>query len=84
MADLRTVLAAVLGVGLGVVLIAAPGLVVRMHTMGRVPRDRGGKYGADASVPDRWLWVVRAVGALVLLVGLAIGLGAVADLPFSV
>lgn len=84
MADLRTVLAAVLGVGLGVVLIAAPGLVIRMHAVGRVPRDRGGGYGADSTYPDRWLWVVRAVGVLVLLVGVLIGVGTVVDLPLPV
>ena len=46
--DLRTVAAVVLGTGLGLLLLARPGFVIRVQTAGRLPRDRGGQYGADA------------------------------------
>jgi len=79
MVDVRTLAAAVLGVALGVVCLAAPGTIVRVQAAGRLPRDRYGRYGedgasgggdpdADAGLPTRWLRLVRAVG-VVLVVG---------------
>ena len=77
MVDLRTLAAAVLGVALGVVCVAAPGTIVRIQTAGRLPQDRYGKYGEDGTsgdvtdaggVPTRWLRLVQVVG-VVLLVG---------------
>jgi hypothetical protein len=62
MADLRTVLAAVLGIGLGLVLIAFPAAVIRVQTVGRLPHDRGSEYGQGSEPPERWLVVVRGVG----------------------
>jgi hypothetical protein len=70
MADLRTQLALVLGVGLGLVLIAHPSLVVRVHTVGRLPQDRGGQYGEDDSLSPAWRHVVRAGGVALIAVAL--------------
>jgi hypothetical protein len=69
----RDLLAAVLGVGLGLVLVAAPGVVVRAQTAGRLPSDRGGEYGTDADVPARWRLLVRGVGVALVAVGLYVG-----------
>lgn len=71
--DLRTALAAVLGVGLGVVLLAYPEAVIRAQTAGRLPHDRGGEYGRDAEMPRRFRLLVRALGVGSILVGLYLG-----------
>jgi hypothetical protein len=47
MVDVRTLAAAVLGVALGVVFVVAPGTILQVHTAGRLPRDRRGRYGED-------------------------------------
>lgn len=73
MPDLRTLLAAVLGVGLGVVLLAYPDVVVRVHTAGRLPHDRTGEYGNDASTPGRWRRIVQLVGVASVALGLYFG-----------
>jgi hypothetical protein len=73
MVDVRTVLAAVLGIGLGALLVAYPEAIVRAHTAGRVPHDRGGAYGEEAALPDRWRLVVRVLGAVVLVAGVYFG-----------
>ncbi|QLH79294.1 hypothetical protein HZS55_19235 [Halosimplex rubrum] len=75
--DYRTLLAAVLGVGLGAVLIAAPEAVVRTHTVGHVPGDRGGDYGSDGGPDDRIRRLVQVVGAALILAGLYFGAVAV-------
>jgi hypothetical protein len=62
MLDLRTALAAVLGVALGLVFVAAPASVIRVQTAGRLPSDRGGEYGDDAGVPTRTRRLVQALG----------------------
>lgn len=80
--DPRTLLAAVLGVALGLLLVAAPGLVVRAHTVGRAPHDRGGGYGEDGSPSGRVRRLVQAVGVAVALFGLYLGADAVVTLPF--
>lgn len=67
--DLRTLLAAVLGVVLGAVLLAAPEFVIQAQTAGRLPTDRGGEYG-DESVPTTWRRIVRGVGVLLVIAGL--------------
>jgi hypothetical protein len=71
MVDVRTLAAAVLGVALGVVCVAAPGTIVRIQTAGRLPQDRYGRYGEDGAggdggVPTRWLRLVQAVGVALL------------------
>jgi len=78
--DLRTLLAAVLGIGLGLVLLVYPAAVVRAQTAGRLPHDRGGEYGTDAT-PDRWRRLVQVAGLVVLLFGLYLGAGEVLGVP---
>ena len=73
MVDVRTLAAAALGVLLGLLLVVAPDSVVRIHTAGRLPSDRSGEYGTDSAVPDRWRRVVRAVGVVLIAVGLYFG-----------
>lgn len=74
--DARSLLAAVLGVLLGVVLVAYPEAVVRVHTAGRLPHDRGGEYGADGDLSARSRRLVRVVGVLLVLAGLYFGAAA--------
>ncbi|WP_135853351.1 hypothetical protein [Halorussus salinus] len=73
--DFRTLLAAVLGVGLGLFFLAAPETVVRMHAAGRRPPGRGGEYGDDA-VAGKWRRLVQVVGVALVAVGLYFGTGA--------
>jgi len=75
--DLRTLLAAVLGVGLGAFLLAYPEAVIRAHLAGRGAPGRTGEYGDD-SPPARWRRLVQLVGIAGLLAGLyfsAVALG---------
>ncbi|USZ66860.1 hypothetical protein NGM10_08960 [Halorussus salilacus] len=67
--DLRTLLAAVLGVGLGLFFVAYPGVVIRVHSAGRTPTGRDGEYG-DEATPARWRRLVRLVGVGLALAGL--------------
>jgi len=67
MADVRTLLAIVLGALLGLVCVLAPGAVVRVQTAGRRPDGTGGEYGTD-TVSTRWKRVVQALGIGCLLV----------------
>jgi hypothetical protein len=66
---LREALAAVLGIGLGLLFVAQPGAIVRIHTAGRRPQDRGGEYGSDRDIPERWRRLVQAVGVGCILAG---------------
>ena len=68
--DFRTVLAAVLGVGLGLVLIVAPNAVIHVQMAGRTPTGRRGDYGTDGEFPVRWRRVVQAVGVAAITLGL--------------
>ena len=52
MIDVRTLAAAVLGVALGVLFLAAPETIVQVHTAGRLPQDRRGRYGEDGVSGD--------------------------------
>jgi hypothetical protein len=69
MVDYRTLLAAVLGVGLGLVMVGAPGIVVRAHTVGRYPTDQHGGYGDGAAAPERWRRIVQLVGVGLVVAG---------------
>jgi len=71
--DYRTLLAAALGVGLGMLLIVAPEAIVRAHTTGRVPGERGGEYGTDSVPDDRVRLLVRVVGVGLVAAGLYFG-----------
>jgi len=66
----RELLAAILGIGLGLFLIVEPEAVIRTHTAGRVPTDRTGQYGEEAPVPDHWVLIVRVAGGIALALGL--------------
>jgi hypothetical protein len=70
--DFRTLLAAVLGVGLGLFFVAAPEAVVQIHTAGRRPPGRGGEYGEE-SVAGRWRRLVQVVGVGLIVAGLYFG-----------
>jgi hypothetical protein len=70
--DLRTLLAALLGVGLGLLFVAAPESVVQVHTAGRRPTGRGGEYGEE-SVAGRWRRLVQVVGVALVAAGLYFG-----------
>jgi len=72
MTDIRTLLAAVLGVILGLLCLLAPEAVVRAQTVGRRPDGRGGEYGTDAD-SDRWRRLVQVLGGGCLLLGLYFG-----------
>jgi hypothetical protein len=74
MADLRTLAAAALGIGLGLAMLVRPGVVVAVHTAGRLPHDRGGRYGETAA-SDRTRLLVRIVGVALVGVGGWIGAG---------
>jgi len=67
--DVRTLLAAVLGVGLGALFVAYPEAVIRAHLAGRGPTGRTGEYGDD-SPPARWRRLVQLVGVVGVLAGL--------------
>ena len=73
MADLRTALAAVLGIGLGLVFLLYPDTVLRLNAVGRLPRDRRREYGGTAPAPARWRWIVRGIGVGILAAGVYFG-----------
>jgi hypothetical protein len=80
MVAVRTLLAAVLGVGLGLVLIAYPEIVIRIHTAGRIPSDRRGEYGTETPISDRWRRVVQVFGGASLVLGLYFAANAIIGL----
>ncbi|MFB6125490.1 MAG: hypothetical protein ABEJ59_05980 [Halanaeroarchaeum sp.] len=67
--DLRTLAAAVLGIAVGVLFVAAPDTLVQIQTAGRIPSERHGEYGTDATT-GRWRRLVQAVGVALLFGGL--------------
>ncbi|WP_299334444.1 hypothetical protein [Haloplanus sp.] len=73
MTDVRTLLAAGLGVLIGVICLVAPGAVVRVHTAGRRPHDRRGEYGTDGTAPARRRRLVQAIGIGCLAAGCYFG-----------
>jgi hypothetical protein len=70
----RDLLAAVLGVLLGLLMIAYPQVIVQVHTVGRRPRTPG-PAGPDGDTDAKWLWLVRVLGVACLGVGAVIGAG---------
>jgi hypothetical protein len=85
MTDARTLAAAVLGVALGLLFVAAPETILQVQTAGRLPQDRRGRYGEDGvsggnsdtgngerdpAVPARWRRLVQVVGVALVLGGL--------------
>jgi hypothetical protein len=73
MTAVRTLLAALLGIGIGILLVAYPETVIRVQTAGRIPSDRGGEYGSEAPVSDRWRRGVQLLGGVSVLLGLYFG-----------
>lgn len=67
--DYRTLAAAVLGVGLGLVLVAYPEGVIRAQLVGRVPGDRHGEYGEDGERSDWLTTAVRVAGVACIAAG---------------
>lgn len=69
MYGLREALAAVLGVGFGLFVLAYPNLLLRAWSMHRPDRQPGptGQTATDAGV---LVWVIRAVGVFFVLGGL--------------
>jgi hypothetical protein len=68
--ELREALAAVLGVALGVLFVAFPGLVVRIQTAGTRPDRQPGPTGEAPTDMGVWYWLIRGLGALFILGGL--------------
>jgi hypothetical protein len=68
MVDLRTALAAVLGLGLGALCLAYPEAIIRVQTAGRRPHDSHGEYGTT-SAPQSWRRLVQGVGVALVLAG---------------
>lgn len=68
MPGVRELLAVVLGVLLGIALIAAPRMALRLSVFVGPNRRQRGDYGVDEAFPDRWTWVVRALGVVCLAV----------------
>ncbi|WP_203229131.1 hypothetical protein [Halobellus captivus] len=52
MIDVRTLAAAILGVALGILFVAAPETIIQVQTAGRLPQDRRGRYGEDGLSGD--------------------------------
>ena len=73
MVAVRTLLAAVLGIGVGILLIAYPETVIRVQTAGRIPSDRSGEYGSEAPVSDCWRRVMQVLGGISIILGLYFG-----------
>lgn len=71
--DVRSLLAAVLGVAIGLLLVAAPEALVRVHAVGRVPGQRKGEYGTDDALSARTRRLVQLLGVACVAVGLYVG-----------
>jgi hypothetical protein len=70
----RELIAAVLGVGFGLMLVGFPRAFIRTWTAGRGRPDRTrGEYGTDGTPDDKWLWAVRGLGVLVIAGGVWFG-----------
>ncbi|WP_396613897.1 hypothetical protein ACH9L7_19475 (plasmid) [Haloferax sp. S1W] len=68
MPGIRELLAVALGIGLGVVLIAAPRTALRLSVFLGPQRRRRGDYGTDDDIPELWAWVVRTLGIACIVV----------------
>ncbi|UWG46855.1 putative membrane protein [Halanaeroarchaeum sp. HSR-CO] len=77
MAEFRTLLAAVLGVGLGALFVVYPEAIVRIQTAGKLPHDRGSDYGTDSRSSNRVRWAIRLLGVGALIAGVYFGAVAV-------
>ena len=74
MSGVRELLAVVLGILLGVVLIAAPQTALRLSVFVGPTRRRRNDYGTDKhdSLSDQWTWFIRGLGVVCLAIALFI------------
>lgn len=70
MAGIREILAAVLGIIAGLFFVAYPRLVLRVQTAGTRPDRQPGPTGEGGDLGGMWYWIIRAVGAVMLVGGL--------------
>ena len=68
MPGVRELLAVILGVLLGIVLVAAPQTALRLSVFVGPNRRRRGDYGTDETISNKWTWVVRALGVVCLAI----------------
>lgn len=68
MPGIRELLAVVLGILLGIVLLAAPRTALRLSVFVGPNRRRRGDYGTDQPLPDRWTWIARGLGIVCLAI----------------
>lgn len=68
MPGIRELLAVVLGVLLGVGLLAAPRTALRLSVFMGPNRRRRGDYGAEEPIPDWWAHLVRVGGVACIVV----------------
>lgn len=68
MPGIREPLAVVLGVLLGIALIAAPQTALRLSVFVGPNRRSRGDYGTDETISNKWTWVVRALGVACLAI----------------
>lgn len=70
MYDLRSALAAILAIAIGIGLIAAPGIVLRLQFFMHGPTTgRHGEFGDD-EIDQKYLLLARVAGLLPLGIGL--------------
>jgi hypothetical protein len=63
MSGIRELLAVALGIGLGMVLVAAPRTALRLSVfLGPQRRRRRGDYGTADEITELWAWIVRTLG----------------------
>jgi len=75
MVDVRQWLAVGLGALLGVFLVLAPRVALKLSVLTQPgQRRRRGEYGSDEPIPERWVWATRGVGVLCLGVAAFIAL----------
>jgi hypothetical protein len=72
MPGIREFLAIVLGILLGVTLIAAPRTALQLSVFIGPNRRHRGDYGADNAIPDRWTWGARGLGVVCLAIAVFI------------
>ena len=68
MPGIRELFAVVLGIALGVAMIAAPRMALRLSVFVSPNRRRRGEYGDDTSISDLWAWIIRVLGVVCLAV----------------
>ena len=64
MSGIRELLTIVLGVVLGIVLLTAPRVALRLSVVVGPSRRHRGDYGTDASVSNQWIWIIRGLGVV--------------------